>query len=557
MKYSSVLLLAVVALAGVSAAMAFPPVLDIPTTNGTAWGMIETRGPWSARAWYGIPYSKPPTGENRWKDPQPANNFTDNVLKAVNPGPGCLQSCDLPAHTCPQKISEDCLYLNIFSPVSEENGPYPVMFFVHGGHFDQGEGYGWMYNGARFANVTDTVIVTINYRLGMMGWIGNDDIGGNFGLKDQILALRWIRDNIANFAGNVDDITIFGQSAGGTSVSSLMISPATKGLFKKCIIHSNPWGLPLHTKSEAAALTSRVSTALGCGPFSDVNCMRKVTDVPTLLAAQKKAAFNLNLTDIWSLFYPWTPMIDELVPDEPILAFQKGNFHQDVQLALGSVEEEARLFVYGAFNHTKIDWVLYSGLLMAAFHEKYPPVLQMFPFDSAGDNRDILCDVVTQYLFRAPNTAAATAYEKYTGQKAYLYVFDHIPSIDVWTPTFPFCVGHCCHGTELPFMYDAQHNIYDYNLDKAEGLLSDQMNTMWANFARTGQMTSDNSWPGYDTETDMTFLLRTGQSSAEQAYQKAAIDLMMEIGWFFAPYGSAGFRGGVRFAEAQQKLSQQ
>ncbi|CAB0029994.1 unnamed protein product [Trichogramma brassicae] len=201
-------------------------------------GLLDTE--WCS--FLGIPFAKPPLGDLRFRDPVPAEPWSD-VRKATNYSNFCTQ------YDIPYKQpggSEDCLYLNIFTKKIKPDQPRPVMVWIHGGAFNLGSGDNMFY-GPDYYMRKDIVLVTLNYRLGIFGFLNLEDklAPGNQGLKDQVMALKWVRDNIASFGGDPDRVTIFGESAGAASVHYLTLSPMTKGLFRQAIIQSgtalNPW----------------------------------------------------------------------------------------------------------------------------------------------------------------------------------------------------------------------------------------------------------------------------------------------------------------------------
>jgi len=163
------------------------------------------------REWTGIPYAVPPIGSLRWEDPV-SPQYTD-VYQATFNAPGCSQICTLPPGTCPVTVSEDCLYLSVWAPLSASSSypeGYPVNFWIHGGSFEVGLGNTPLYNGTNFA-LKDVITVVINYRLGAFGFLASQSMTGNYGIKDQRLALQWTKRNIAAFGGNPNSITIAGQ----------------------------------------------------------------------------------------------------------------------------------------------------------------------------------------------------------------------------------------------------------------------------------------------------------------------------------------------------------
>ncbi|XP_049872482.1 juvenile hormone esterase-like [Pectinophora gossypiella] len=210
----------------------------------------------------GVPYAQPPVGELRFKAPQPLKPW-DGVRSATEHGPICYQD-DIFLKTG-KSGSEDCLYLNIYTPAIKPTKPLPVMFFIHGGGFVCGYGNDDLY-GPEFLVREDVILVTINYRLEILGFLCLDieDVPGNAGIKDQVAALRWVRDNISNFGGDPNNVTIFGESAGGACVWYHLVSPMSKGLFKRAIAQSgaatSSWASTFEPYERAKALAKQ----LGC-----------------------------------------------------------------------------------------------------------------------------------------------------------------------------------------------------------------------------------------------------------------------------------------------------
>jgi para-nitrobenzyl esterase len=211
----------------------------------TATGLVIGAADDDVVAFKGVPYAAAPVGPLRWRAPQPAPAWT-TPLKADKVGPLCLQKYDAKDNGVgPLPMSEDCLTLNVWRPFAEANAPLPVMVWIHGGGFVNGSGTAVLYDGAALAR-QGVVVVTINYRLGRFGFFAHPALTreaagapvANYGLMDQIAALKWVRDNIGGFGGDPRQVTIFGESAGGASVNLLMISPAARGLFKRAITES-------------------------------------------------------------------------------------------------------------------------------------------------------------------------------------------------------------------------------------------------------------------------------------------------------------------------------
>ncbi len=307
--------------------------LVVKTTQGLIKGHVNEVG---IREWKGIPYAQPPVGDLRWEYPLSPKPLPDGTTYEANfNAAGCSQICKLPPGNCPEYgISEDCLYLSVFSPATPSTDPkgYPVLFWMHGGAFEQGLGNCALYNGSTFAQ-NNVVSVVINYRLGVLGFMASKSMKGNYGFLDQRLALQWTKDNIAGFGGNSNQITIAGQSAGAMSVGSHLISPGSKGLFQGSIMESNPLALPYHTRESAGANADNVFAYVGCAA-DDLACMR--TKTPDELLEAQNNAIKLDFNTLLLNFLPFAPMVEANgeIPEQPMVRTQFSGFHRVVDLTV-------------------------------------------------------------------------------------------------------------------------------------------------------------------------------------------------------------------------------
>ena len=348
-------------------------------SNGVVIGSIEDNG---VGVWRGLPYGRPPVNALRWKAPQPEASWSNTYL-AIQPGSACPQFADLlsdlPTSQFGRVIGkEDCLYLNIWAP---ENKPAvadrPVMFWIHGGGNTVGEAA--QYTGKYLAERYGVVVVIINYRLGTLGWMrhpalrldaGNDkDRSGNFGTLDMIRALHWVQDNVAEFGGNSNNVTIFGESAGGTDVLSLLVSPLAEGLFHQAISQSG--GLELDTAAKAENFTDDVEAGAGRSSREVINDLLINAGLADSKAQAKVLQLTMSNEEIRDFMYGQTP--EELLsvyngafggmytmpkifrdgvvlPDaEAMSLFETGSYHQ-LPTILGTNRDESRLFM--AFDPT-------------------------------------------------------------------------------------------------------------------------------------------------------------------------------------------------------------
>jgi len=392
------------------------------------------------------------------------------------------------------------------------NGPLPVLAFIPGGRFEQGAAGTWIYYADLWVNKTNVIVVTMNYRLGALGFLGSPSISGNYGLEDQRQALRWIQQNIAAFGGNPDLVTLFGQSAGGTSTAVHLTSKASQGLFQQAIIHSNPFTLPLQTTISAGEVGKAFANLLGC-PANDLKCMRnKTTD--QIIKASDMANDHLNISDPISMFYPWTPMVDGISVDaQPLYAFAAGNFTQ-VPIMVGNVEEEALLFIWETLPNpaTKDEYVFALDLVFGRINAQR--VLSNYPFSAYNttDYRWIMQQLGTDWIFDCPNRYIAAGIATAAPDlPLYLYRFNHALSFDGWGPNYTFCVGHVCHGSELVYLFQtASVDDSGFVFTDQEQQMADYFGSLWANFARNGNPnfpTGSSKYPSdpmtYDTIVDV------------------------------------------------------
>lgn len=412
--------------AAVLVAASAVPAHAAGTTVRTDTGFVSGTIINAQRTFQGIPFAAPPTGDNRWRDPQPAMHW-HGTLQATKPGPRCAQDEGLGS---PAGDSEDCLYLNVTAPEKARNRP--VLVWIRGGSFTSGAGPDY---GVDQLVRKGSVVVTINYRLGAFGYFGFPGLAGSgaFGLKDQQKALEWVQRNIRQFGGNPHNVTLFGASAGGLSTCAQLTTPKTQGLFHKAIIQSGPCqlGIPAgenqvyHTWAKREDVEQAGATAPhGC---ADLPCLRRLS------VQQVKA-----LTPLFS-----APAYDtEALPHNPITALREGLFHKIPVLA-GTTRDELTVFVamyYGPLDATAYEQALTEGFGAA----KAKQIITAYP-PKGGDERIQLSKVLTAM------TSACTTNELRAQTNAFGYEFAEPdpPMIFPGMPEFPY---GAYHGSELPFL---------------------------------------------------------------------------------------------------------
>lgn len=299
------------------------------TSLGSVLGFVND----NARGFLGVPYGMSPQNESRWQPPVPAISWSPYIMQSLYDPPGCIQSCtdaSMPPHACPTRTSEDCLFLNVWTPRQDylvANGPVPVLFFIHGGAFKQGYAGGIdggvIYDASAIVNTTGAIVVATNYRLGALGFLYSQQgtggtIGGNLGLMDQAVALQWVRDNIAAFGGDPSRITLFGQSAGAMSIASHLTRPQTKGLYNAAVVQSDPFAMPFRDSQGGMDLANVFAKHAGCSDGSSganwtaVEACLMSLDSDTLLAAQLTAETDVlgSLNRLVDIFVPWVPVCE-------------------------------------------------------------------------------------------------------------------------------------------------------------------------------------------------------------------------------------------------------
>ena len=322
-----------------------------PTLINTKSGPVQGFATNSTVAFLGIPYAKAPVGELRFESPFPNDPWTE-VLNATEFSAGCPQDCQLPEIMCPLKQSEDCLYLNVYTPDKEppEEG-WPVYVFIHGGAFQNGEAGTFAYVGFGFAQ-NDVILVAMNYRLGAFGFLNYGDIEGNYGFQDQIRALQWVQDNIGSFGGDNTRVTLGGESAGAVSVMCHLVSPLSQGLFSKAIIESSPLALPFSKKKDNRFYSKFVSLS-NCKDSKDVKtCLRALSSesIVKIMDDTANDIFPFPNPDIIPM--PWTPSIGTVeLPEHPYISMKNKQMSK-VPVLVGGNLEDARIFVYGFANFT-------------------------------------------------------------------------------------------------------------------------------------------------------------------------------------------------------------
>lgn len=518
------------------------PTLDTPA--GALCGVRETVDGRAVDAFLGIPYAAPTSGAHRFLPARPAAAWS-GVRDATAFGPVCPQNGD---QVDGLAVSEDCLSLNVWVPASAKvpaggsapgagsaqvvfddmlralraepaSGgtapatqgsagsmvpasapPLPVLVFLHGGAFVHGAsgqrlypGGPALYDGARLAAGQDVVVVTLNYRIGVLGFLaGAPGVTPNLGLLDQQLALRWVQRSIAAFGGDPSRVTLAGESAGAMSAGLQLLSiPSSAGLFRAVILESDPLGLPYRTEAQARLGADLFLLHVGCKLASDTLACLQRLPLKTILRAQDHSGqTSAVIQQGLPAFLPWAPVVDgRLVVREPLRAALDGGVTKP--LLLGTNGSEGTVFFagdapIGVLGYDALAKLIVGPERTAALAWRYPPSL-------FGDNTQQVIDAASDGLFVCPTRAVARAARAPT----YLYSFDHVSSFNLWSD-----IGQCsqrsCHGAELPFVFGTAGGKMAFT--PAERRLSDAMMAAWGAFVRSGDPAAGRStiaWPDF------------------------------------------------------------
>jgi para-nitrobenzyl esterase len=453
----------------------------------------------SSRQFLGIPYAKPPTGELRWKAPQKPDPWSD-VRAATDFGKRCAQLAN-PTLQNLASNDEDCLYLNIWTPLSTPNTGLPVMVWIHGGGNVNGStsepvpflNSGLFYTGEFLAENHGVVVVSMNYRLGVFGFFEHPDLvaegsSGNQGLLDQQMAMHWVRDNIAKFGGDPGNVTIFGESAGSFDVCMHVAAPTSRGLFHRAISESGGCTTKQPTKAVAQVAGTGFATAVGCTGTAALACLRG------------KSATELMMSPAVAAGMGFGPDVDgQFMPDQPRALYDAGQVAK-VPYLLGSNTDEGTLFLGNVkvTNETE-----YMAALTAMFGASAGAVALKYPMASFADAPPNAAEAALARVI-GDSRLVCTTFDSAQrmakgGTPVYMYNFD-IPVPSSVLP--PGVYLGASHGSELTSVFGTSPL---FALDPPGKAASDRIQRYWTNFARTGDPNggTDLAWPAFTTSANV------------------------------------------------------
>ncbi|XP_077180785.1 cholinesterase-like isoform X1 [Paroedura picta] len=501
----------------------------VVTSSGRIRGKHLPAGSKTVTAYLGIPYAEPPVGKWRFQKPVPHQPWS-HILEATNFGNSCPQKLlsGMPGAEVfnpNTPLSEDCLFLNVWVPHPRPSTPAAVLVWIHGGGFYQGTASLAIYDGAFLAATQNVLVVSMNYRLGVLGFLSlTPACPGNMGLWDQQLALRWVRENAAAFGGDPTRITIFGESAGGASVNYHLLSPGSQPLFARAVLQSGtataPWAWVSSEEAKRRALS--LAGMMGCTEGEDaaiVSCLqeKKLEDFQTHMFLVNLNVENQNIPTL-----QFMPTIDgDFLPDDPQKLVESRRF-QSKPIMIGTTSDEGSILVFltVASSHRFSESLLPWEELLMHLNTTIPNATEDFIQSIAltyskeepegpAQNRSALTQAWGDYFFVCPANRIATETAK-NGIPVYAYTFTHHINGSFW----PEWMGSV-HGSEVPYLFGTLTVLLGTNrtCTEAELELITQMMQYWAEFARSGNPTptdvGEKTWPLYDPEEQNFFRIST------------------------------------------------
>ncbi|MFX0133466.1 MAG: carboxylesterase/lipase family protein [Candidatus Hodarchaeota archaeon] len=489
----------------------------VDTKSGKVQGYTED----GIQIFKGIPFAAPPIGPLRFNPPAPREPWS-GVLDAKKFGPYAMQGTNPLAMILNWDISNqseaECLTLNIWTPATD-NKKRPVMVWIHGGGFTIGGSADPLYDGSALARRGNIVVVSINYRLGALGYLYIPGVTANAGQLDQIAALEWIHNNIESFGGDSNNVTIFGESAGGVAVSTLMAMPAAKGLFHRVIAQSGACHPMLYGASIAKRISEKLMKKLKIEP-GDIDALRKVP-VKKIIRVQKKIGGLIgdftrraqsSLGEIEMMAF--SPIVDgDTLPKHPLEAITTG-YASDVELIVGTNQDEIKLFAalnpaWRNLDYDGLDKIIHVGTgFLGQDINKGKQLIEIYKKSREGrlsiEPYDLLSAIFTDSFFTIGAIRLAEAHCIHQ-PNTYVYLF-------AWpSPAFNGQFG-ACHGLEIPFVFGVLHSsgmdVLLKGLGSAEDSLSEKMMDAWIAFARSGNPNHGGlpKWPSYNVEKRPTML---------------------------------------------------
>ena len=516
--WSKWLLIAVVVastqLGGCSKSVELPPSPVVTISQGKLQGNVDSQGVWVFK---GIPFAKPPVGDRRWAPPEPPDPWGPEIRKVTDYAPMCVQ-VDLKNVNYSRTVgAEDCLMLNIWTTSVTPTTKLPVLVFIHGGGYMSGSSSGSeqagfpLYIGSNLAKQGPAVVVTIAYRVGVLGFIGHPALSsqsgyggsGNYGHMDQIRALEWVRDNIAQFGGDPSKVMIFGQSGGATSTLALLVSPRARGLFRSAIIHS--MAAFTFTLSDVETKGLMVEKNLGCSnedPARALSCMRGKSAHDATVSISNDLAMGGTGT-------VFGPNVDGFVFPDTMMNLVRAGKQNQVPVIVGTTADEfitiAPLMLTREVQ-TEEQYANSVASYFASISSSVPPgaILAAYPSTAYPSRKEAVTAMMSDYVYTCPARMLARSLSKTHKAPVRRFLYAHIFTSPGWGEY------RAAHGFELLFLFGPLPREVWLNFDESERKLQTQMIRAWVNVANSGSPEeADFNWPTYDARLDNYLILDT------------------------------------------------
>ncbi|QMW66741.1 carboxylesterase family protein [Mumia sp. ZJ1417] len=441
----------------------------------------------------GIPYAEPPVGNLRWKAPQSAESWR-GVRDATEFGGSCVQGSGWDPGYEEVTLTEDCLYLNVYRPTNSSKKKLPVFVWNHGGGNTGGAGRDT--NPDKFVTKQDVVFVTINYRLGAMGWLytnginqdNRDGAAGNFGILDQQAALKWVQKNIRSFGGDPDNVTLAGQSAGARNTCTQLASPGAKGLFDRVILQSGGCNSPARTQEAAATSGDRFAAELGCATGAGQTACLRSKSPAEVLAAQQKVGQSASVYGT------------RVLPEDPFELLKAGRL-TNLPVIIGGTSDERQQSVFGQYDYrgNPLTEEQVSDLIDSTYEDGADAV------KAAYDVGDYHSPTVAWGAIQSDERACTdqTQRNRFAADtRTYAYEFaekDGPPFTSIWRLNTDYPFG-ATHVNDLGYLWDYLGTALPFSTDQVD--LSNQMISYWASFAEVGDPDVRHApdWPRYRVE---------------------------------------------------------
>lgn len=500
----------------------FDEALAAKTVSGTYVGKVDAN---NVISWKGIPYAKQPVGDLRWRAPEEPEK-SDKVYEAYYFGKSSVQieGGDEPSSLYPQ--GEECLNINLWNNLTDEDRNKPIMVWIHGGAYIQGGACTDEYDGTNFViNNPDVIFASIDYRTDFLGFINLSEVPGaedyydsaNLGLLDEIQALSWLKENAKSFGGDPERITIFGESAGGGSVSSLTLAPQAAGLFKRCIMQSGVSSGFLRTEEKSIEHTDRIMKISGAQNIDDLKSLTvsDIRKIETIIGAESGTDYTY-------------PQRDGIVVPLDIKEALESTQRNGIDIMIGTTKDEYNYWTMLLGREGNLKSMQASrDRVLSKMSDEQKTRFEKFMAMQSGDEYNKLMQFINFNAFHSPSRFEAKTHAA-NGQNAYVYYFTE-ESKDLLS----------CHGYDLGFVLGNIEKERVKNLDTAKRL-SSIMQQMWVNFAKTGDPSLNDGdvegvgaikWDKYKADDYKVMIFNAEETKQENDPLKEQNDLIGDLFW--------------------------